>query len=385
MRHMILKKIMQSGFMFSLIIIIAACKREEFSWGIKVGDITYSGNVVFLGERELQYLDEITADQIVFSTKTGEVEKITDKSILVIGISEKTPYGSLRRVSSINSAGNILTIKTVEAFLQEAIKEGKIRFKRRLLEKDFRLISKAEGVKIREKDKSFDGLAVTLDNFAIYENGARSAAINGAVGISADINIEMEFKSNRLRKIDHTTSLNKIDEVTLVSNGPFSATIDRFAAGFVHSPVLIDSLIFVAEIKINCGFQGTVSSAVTSGVRQDRTISTGAHYLNTAWSDDQLSHTESFDFTIPLVTDDADLKVFTGPEITILLFGIPVQTIKADAYYSLNAQKSPTPSWKLFSGLNGHITVNNEILGTGQDHVINLIMQTSEIASDDDR
>lgn len=382
---MILKKIVQSGVMISLIIIVAACKREEFSWGIKVGDVTYSGNVVFLGEPELSSMDEITSDQIIFSAKTGEIEKITDKSILVIGISEKTPYGSLRRVSSIKSDGNILTINTVEAFLPDAIKEGKIQLRKRLLEKDFRLISLAEGVKIRENGKSFDGLAVTFDNFVIYENGERSAVIDGAVGISADINIEMEIKSNRLRKIDHTTGLDKIDEVTLVSNGPLSGTIDKVAAGFVHSPILIDSLIFVAEIKINCGFQGTVSSAVTSGVRQDRAITTGAHYLNTAWSDDQLSHSENFDFTKPLVTDDADLKVVTGPEITILLFGKPVQTIKADAYYSLNAQRSPTPSWKLFSGLNGQITVNNEILGTGQDHIFNIIIQTSEIASADDR
>ncbi len=377
---MIHKRSIQSGALFILIILIAGCRREEFSWGIKAGDITYSGNVVFLGERELSSLSEITSGQMVFSGKTGEIEKITDKSILVIGVSDKTPYGSLRKANSVHSDGDRLTVRTVPALLPDAIKEGKIRINRKLLEKDFRVLSREEGVKVKEAGKSFDGLAVTFDNFRIFEDVTGSTVIDGAAGIAATINIGMDFKANSLTGIDLATTLEKIDEVT-VSAGAFSGVTDKVAAMFVHSPVIIDSLVFVAEVKINCGAQGTVSSAVTSGVRQDRTITAGARYQNEAWSDDRLFHTESHDFITPLVTDAADLKVFTGPEITVLLFGIPVQTIRADAYFSVNAERGALPSWKIFSGLNGHITLNKEILGTGQDHIFNVMIPASEIGS----
>ncbi len=380
-----LKKILQSGTILILVILFTSCKREEFSWGIKVGEITYSGNVVFLGERELTLLIEITPEQIVFSGKTGEISKITEKSILVLSVSDKTPYGALRRVSSIQSSGDLLKITTVEALLPDVIKEGKVNLKKRLLEKDFRVKSKAEGVKIRETDKSFDGLALTLNNFNIYENGTRSAVINGAAGITADINIGLEFESNRLKKIDHSTSLYKIDEVTFISTGAVSGTEEKTAAEFIHSPVIIDSLIFVAEIKIYCGFEGATLSSLTSGVRQDRSLLAGGQYLNTVWSDNQLSHTENFDYIKPMVTDNANIRIFTGPEIRILLFGIPVQTIKADGYFSVNAQGSVSTKWKLFSGLNGQITINKEILGIGQDHTANMIVQESEIANSEGR
>ncbi|HPM18281.1 MAG: hypothetical protein GT598_05715 [Bacteroidales bacterium] len=378
---MIHKRLIQSAALFILIILIAGCRREEFSWGIKIGDITYSGNVVFLGERELSSLNEITSDQMVFTDKTGEIEKITDKSILVIGISENTPYGSLRKVNSIHSEGNLLTVRTVPALLPDAIKEGKINLKRKLLEKDFRLKFKADGVKIKDTSKSFEGLAVTLDKLSICDDGACNAVIDGAVGITTNIDIGMDFKSNRLTGIVFATTLEKIDEVTLTSTRAFSGASGKVAAEFIHSPIIIDSLVFVAEVKIHCGFKGTASSAITSGVRQDRTISTAARYLSASWSDDRLAHSENFDYITPLVTDAADLKVITGPEITVFLFGIPVQTIKADAYYSVNAQKDNTPSWKLFSGLDGHVTVNNEILGMGQDHILSMVIQASEIAS----
>jgi len=78
-----------------MMILPAACEKHEFIWGKKIGDITYSGNVVFLGAEELALLKEITENGMVFSDKIGEIKNITEKSIMVIGISEKTPYGLL--------------------------------------------------------------------------------------------------------------------------------------------------------------------------------------------------------------------------------------------------------------------------------------------------
>ena len=61
------------------------------------------------------------------------------------------------------------------------------------------------------------------------------------------------------------------------------------AAEFVHSPIDINNLVFVTEMAFICGFDGTVSSEVTSGVRQDRTITSKLNYKNSGWSDDPLS------------------------------------------------------------------------------------------------
>ena len=109
-----------------MILLFSGCNKEEFSWGQEIGDITYSGNAVILGVDELALIKEVTSDKIIFSKNSGEIEKITDMSILVIGISEKTPYGSLRKVNTIETSGTEVIITTTDAQLTDAVKEGTI-------------------------------------------------------------------------------------------------------------------------------------------------------------------------------------------------------------------------------------------------------------------
>jgi hypothetical protein len=189
---------------------------------------------------------------MIFSGMTGEIENITDRSILVVGVSEKTPYGLLRKVNGIQENGNDIIILTSDAVLSNAVKEGTIRFNRKLLEKDFTLKSKVEGVLVKGPDKSFDGLAVTLEDFEIFNDGTKRAVLNGAIGISPEIDITIDFRLNRIYDIKIATTLNKIDEITLSSDGAFSGSREIVAAEFVHSPIIIDSLVFVPEVVITC-------------------------------------------------------------------------------------------------------------------------------------
>ena len=59
-------------------------------------------------------------------------------------------------------------------FFHDAVKEGTIKLQIKLLEKDFNLKSKVEGVLVKGPDKSFDGLAVTLDNLEIFKDGTKN-------------------------------------------------------------------------------------------------------------------------------------------------------------------------------------------------------------------
>jgi hypothetical protein len=362
----------------------AGCKRDEFTWGTKIGDITYSGNAVLLGDEELSLIKEVTDNEIIFTEKKGALKNITSKSILVMGVSEKTPYGLLRRVNSLETNGTELVISTTPAQLDEAIKEGIIKFKKKLLEKDFKIKSKIEGVLVKGPNKSFDGLALTMENLEVYDDGTKTAGLSGAIGISPEIDLTIEIQFNEIKKINIVTTLNKIDEVALSSNGPFSGQKEIVAAEFIHSPVIIDSLVFVPEIKIFCGFDGTVSSDVSSGVRQDRTITSVIDYGASKWSEDPLTHSESFDFIKPVLTDNSQLKIYSGPEINIRLFGIPIQVIKVTGFYSLEAEKTASPSWRLFIGTDGQNTIKGEILGLREDYTQNLSIEALEIANAND-
>ena len=119
---------------------------------------------------------------------------------------------------------------------------------------------------------------------------------------------------------------------------------------------------------------------MTSGVRQDRVITSDIKYAASKWSENPLTNTENHDFTRPLISENSDLKIFSGPEISLRLFGIPLQTIKATGYYSLEAQKSGSPLWRLFIGGDGQNSIIPDILGLNDGYVSNLTIQAAEIA-----
>jgi hypothetical protein len=73
---------------------------------------------------------------------------------------------------------------------------------------------------------------------------------------------------------------------------------------------------------------------------------------------------------VPQITDNSSLKIFSGTEITINLFGIPVQTVKATGFYSLEAQKTASPFWRLLIGNDGQNSVKSDILGLSGDLVL---------------
>jgi len=362
-------------------ILMAGCRREEFIWGTQVGDITYSEDVMLVGEEEIKVLSDVSENEIVFSGTTTELDKLADLNYLVAGITTKTPYGLLRKITGIRNDGSAIILTTTDAVLTDVVKEGVITLQMKLQEKNFTLKSKMDGVLVSGPNKAFEGLAVTLENFEMFREGTRIAMLNGSIGISPEINLRIKISGKRINEINLVTSLNKIDEITITSNGAFSGTREIVAAEFVHFPIVIDSLVFIPEVRIICGYDGSVSGTVTSGVRQDRVITSEIKYTSSKWSENPLTNTENHDFTRPLITENSDLKIFSGPEISLKLFGIPLQTIKATGFYSLEAQKTGSPLWRLFIGGDGQNSIIPDILGLNDGYVSNLTIQPAEIAN----
>ncbi len=362
----------------------SGCNREDFIWGTRVGNLTYSDQVVMLGSEEMNLLSEVTDNELIFSLANAELEKLSSQSIIVAGVSDITPSGLLRKITGIRNEETSFTLETADATLTDIIKEGVISLKVKLLEKDFSVKSKMDGVLVTGPGKAFDGLAVTLDHFELFRDGTRLAAINGAIGISPEFDITIRIKANTITEIRISTTLNKVDEITVSSNGAFSGGQRLVAAEFVHSPETIDSLVFTPEVRIICGFSGIVSGAVTSGVRQDRIITSELIYGSAAWSASPLAASEVFDFSAPQITENSDLKIYSGPEITLNLFGKPFQIIESTGYFLLDAEKSGSPLWRLQIGSEGYNLVKSEIAGLGADYSSDIVIPEEEIANADD-
>jgi len=356
-------------------------KRSEFRWGIKVGEITFNENSLFLGMEELALLTDVSADRLKFDCNKGALKTVVKNSLLVIGVSDKTPYGLLRKVVSVKSDGSALEIATSDATLAEAIKEGSIEFKKVLSEKDFYLKSKIDGVLAKGPEKSFDGLAVTMNEITVFKDADKTAGLTGSLGIGTQIDLTIRIEASSVKKFNTSITLNKIDEVSFRSTGSLNGRHEVNLAHFIHSPVIIDSLVFIPEIKINCGFDGTTVSGISSGVRQDGVITSTLNYSDNKWSADPVTYSGDHDFSRPQLSENSDIKVFSGPEITLYLFGIPLQIARTEGFYSLEADKTKSPFWRLFIGNEGKNTVKSTILGLSKDYLSAILTEPSEISN----
>ena len=368
----------------AIFLISGSSCREDFLWGTRVGDLTYSGEVKLLGEQEMSLLSEVTDNGMVFSGSNAELAELNNQSIIVAGVSEITPSGLIRRVTGIRTEESSLILETAEATLTDVVKEGVITLKLKLLERNFSLRSRMDGVLVTGSGKAFEGLAVTLDNFELFRDGTRRAAVNGAIGIGPEIDLTIHISSSRITEIRTVTTLNKVDEITVSSNGAFSGGRRHVAAEFVHAPITVDGLVFTPEVRIICGFSGIVSGAVTSGVRQDRVITSELHYDNSEWSAIPPVASGVFDFSAPSISENSDLKVYSGPEITINLFGKPLEIVEATGYYLLEARKSASPMWRLLIGSEGHNSMESLFLGLDEDYSSEIEIAEEEIANADD-
>lgn len=369
----------------ALIILLESCKREDFRWGKDVGKLTYVEDVVLLGPDEKMLLTEVTDNKIVFRNSTPEIGKISNKSIIVSGVTALAPYGLIRKVNGINVNGSEVTVNCTNAVLQDVIKEGSINIRTKLLVKDFTLKSKVDAVVVNGPDNTFDGLSVTLNNLEIFREGTKVITINGIIGVSPEIDLLIKIEAGVVSEINLFLTLSKTDDLVVTSNEAFSGTREMILAEFTHSPIVTDSLVFVPEVKIVCGIDGTTSSGITMGVKQDRVITSKVNYKNSNWTEDPLAYSIDYDFTKPLISDNADFKLYSGPEAILKLFGIAVHTARAIGYSSIKAQKTASPFWQLFIGNDGQSTFKPDFLGLNGDHNSSLKIPSVEIANSNGR
>lgn len=379
MKYYKVRRILLSISILVVILSLPDCRRDEFVWGTRIGDLTYSEEVVLLGREELELLTEVTGDQMVFSSTSDELDVLTNLNIVVAGITEKTPYGLMRKITAVNKNGNSVSLSTTDAILTDIIKEGILTFRVKLKEEDFTLYSKMDGVLVTGDDKAFDGLAITLEDFELFRNGSVIAMLNGSIGISPEIDLTIKFKANKVTEVESITTLNKIDELTITSNGPFEGKEELVLAEFSHSPMVFDSLVFVPKVKFVCGFDGNVAGEVISGVRQDNNIKSVVKFLNSKWVEDPLEHSDIYDFTEPVLSQNADIEIFSGPEVTLYLFGNPLQNVKSTAFFSLLANASTSPRWRIYIGGEGKNIIFSNILGIISDNTSDLTIQSTEI------
>jgi len=103
-------------------------------------EVIISPNAVVLEDDTTQGLTSVSSDNstLTFDSSTSTLEALEQDDVIIFGVTDKTPYGLLRKVTSITQEENQVVVETTQASLEDAIEEGTIRFHSTLTPNDVR-------------------------------------------------------------------------------------------------------------------------------------------------------------------------------------------------------------------------------------------------------
>lgn len=325
----------------------------------------------------LEQLASVSGDGMVytFSQSTPELAALQNGDIIVGDITAAAPNGFLRKVTSISSSGGQVIVQTAQATMEEAIQSGALHIQRAITSADLPPQSFAPGIALlppptgaEQGQLYFEIEKVLYDHDGDEDTTNDQVKTSGTLLLDLSYEFDIEVENFALQElsfigaVDETADLqiSATYEVSLVDKEfeIYRHTLTPFTAylgGFF--PVTITPVL-----TIRVGMDGNVHVGVTTGVTQEASLEVGATFENDAWQNTG-EYSNTFDYNPPTLSAGLNLKVFTGPSLSLLIYGVIGPEIKIDFYLELEADLYSSPWWVLYGGLEAQAGVKIEIFG----------------------
>jgi len=333
---------------------------------VDFGDIVIPSTTKVISESSAEYISSISEDysEIIFSQSIPELENIFPGDIIVIGVSNQTPYGLLRKVDLISASGGAtamsaqsnIVINTSPATLEEAIQEGTILF---------------DSESAQNLNYSIQGALGYSLTKVLYDQDGDPSTISDQVRIEGSLDIDPRFELevrigwygieyfSFINRTDENASLKIIADLTLLNWQEEQEILHQPLGTFVVmvGPVPI-SITPIIILKV--GADGNVSVDIETGITQKSEIEAGVIYENEKWSLVK-DFDNDFSYDPPSLEAECDLKGYVKPEFELLLCGFLGPYLGLEGYLEFEATLSSVLNYALYAGINVGIGVRFEI------------------------
>lgn len=369
---------------------VPACSSDDAAQAGSGGIVLYPTTKI-LDADSLGRLSDVSPDMVTFTfgSTNAAIEGIAVNDVVLGGISAKTPYGAMRKVTAVERTGGGVKLTTRTAALTETIEKGTITVPHADLHPTPKT-TLADGVQTKAAAKRGElftrdvvggsvGEEFTLgfDNYEITDGVTLGASVG--FGLGADLSLIID-KTQVTGKFTFTGS----ESVTVDVNAKYAKTFDkrRNLATYEFPPILIEI--------------GPVPIVVTFSLAADVRLH-GDTKVRLAWSGTEKGNAEVglsigtngvdpiLKGTASAVDDPLQIegKLNARGELSLTL-SASLNALVADAtlsaggggFVALNADTSKDPCWGLTTGLFGTYSVKTQLLQ-------GLIPLVNESGSDD--
>ena len=285
-------------------------------------------------------------------------------NIVVVGITDATPYGWLGKVTSLSSSAGTLTVTTTPASLPEAFPRGEIDA-HWTPDGDTITDSSAGSASVRKTQARTGGLGDQLGNIAaqfpenLSCNGSQSVSFHGGVSLSGTADLVANWGSffHPIGRVQVISRLVATATAGFAAAAAANCTLDPTPIVEVNIPLEspVEGIVVVLRLEIDVSAGVSVSAAVSTSATASETALLGA-----AWDRSNglsLTHdfNQSFTHVSPAPTADGDAWVKVGPKATLLLEDLAGPYFNLDFGLDFSADTSVDPWWKLDATIDSNI------------------------------
>jgi len=338
--------------------------QDSQSYDLTVKDVPPEGpgeDTYVLPGSELGQISSVEEDRVVFSQSVD----YSPGDIIVASISNNTPEGFLREVTSVS--GDKRTIYTKQASLEQALREGSFEFQGTLSPSDVQSMIGKQGVFKSFTPTGFD-FNISLEDVIIYDHDGNESTLgdqvklNGNISFDSDFVIKFEIDNYYLRNLTFKIILNeeasiKIErDIFTPRNIPLNdlTIAEYYFHPFIAGYLGLFPIIISPKLEVSVAGGGTI---VETQVTQESTLAPGLVYESGLWRP-IVEFSNSFYYSPLNIDEDLDITVAAGLKLNLFIYGVigPFGMVSTSFRFESGHQ-----TWQLYGGLDALLGVVMEI------------------------
>ncbi len=321
---------------------------------------------------------------LTFSQSSSTLQNLKFGDSVVLGVTNATPNGLLRKVTSVTQNGSQIIVNTGASTIEEIISKCDFAASKVLTPSDVaQAVSLTPGISLEPKkgrknisnpQATASGFYIELNNVVLYDEDNNLQTTNdqiignGSITLNPSFNFVLKVSDSSVKELSYSTTLNETVDIDV--SAKLSKSVDKKfeipGARWYFQPIVVMvgwlPVVIQPVLTVNVGINGEIFAGVTAGVIQQATLTYGLSYINGQWAPIS-SLTNTFQWNPPELTAGCNFKAFLGPQFNLSIYGIIGPYGEARGYLNLDADIFRTPWWQIFGGLEADVGVRVEILG----------------------
>lgn len=307
-----------------ILFFLTACNPKDDSLGPQDGVIVQD-NLIIIKDESKYTLKSIAGDKMIFSESDINAKNFKIGSVLAGGPSEKSPYGYLKKVTSVNKKSGEVELKTEQATITDAIKQCDVEY---YLPLDFEMkdIKLGDGVVIESVRKgriSAERTQFLFSHFIDIDGYAGDGSINCNIKLDVpEVKIQLKIEDSKVQKFGVTILGDYNIGVNLKASTGVSLKKDysiiNIPIGKIPCNIGIIPFYMEASIQATLKPELKIGGKLEYGTIYTYKLDSGVLYENGAWKNINNSKEDIFAPSIKLGSEfsakvELDLKPVFQP------------------------------------------------------------------------